>query len=163
MPENSQFEKVQSLLRARKGMRPSDTYMEGVLPEFHRRLRSELLQPKTSWSSLWENLRETLASAFTSPAGRLAFATACVVVAATWSMVSSHSSSAPVALAQNSAQDIRKSSYAFSEGWDAQGSPSVDEKIDRLTIGENGFASEEARPHYVMTSSSADYDVSVVF
>jgi hypothetical protein len=159
---NHEFQELRKLLAQKRNPNPGSEYFSGVLVEFHRRQRMELLQPKLTWAGrcnvLWENFVESLTL---EPARALRYACAMAFSAGLLSLsLNGGWMGGNTSVASLAAPSGAPVVYAFEQPAD-RGLLVSASQADEVIVGDS--LAFDSKSRYAMSESPAMYDSALAF
>lgn len=156
------FPELQKLLAMKRLELPPQSYFDGVLPEFHKRQRATLLQPRYTFVSRFFSAIETLREAFQPrPVLRYAFATSAAVVLVAAGLKVGLMDGSSLALQSTPAATNER--FAYTQALEPQKVSNVDQQIDAASVGLVSLDNKTVMPHYVIAQAPTSYDVAMAF
>jgi hypothetical protein len=160
MTQKDNFSDISALLAHKRSELPADDYFRGVLPEFHRRQRAELLQPRAPWTIWWNHFIES-ATSFMSIGTLTRYGTVTVVAALLCSLgvIEMQKQSSPATVAESAP---RATLYAFNQALDSRYLSKIDQSVDAASVGSVNAGAP--LPHYVLADMpAASCDATMAF
>ena len=161
---NHEFQELRKLLAQKRNPNPGPEYFDGVLWEFHRRQRAELIQPKANWSTwanrwsaLWESFVESLTL---EPARALRYACAMAFSAGLLSLSLNGNWMAPNGAVASAAPASAPVVYAFEQAAD-RGLMVSASQAEEVIVGDS--LAFDSKSQYAMSESPAMYDSALAF
>jgi hypothetical protein len=160
--EQARQERLELLLAHKRAELPGNDYFATVLPEFHRRQRAAMLQPRSAIANWLEQMYEN----WLAPLPALRYASVLAVAVVGLGMALTHSwndtRSADISLTLQTEQRISPNTFAFAQAFDEMGASRSDQQLDAATLGKSGGSYGEL-PHYVLASGPTGSDSNLAF